>query len=220
MTSPMILLDLDGTLVDSVPDLARALNQLMAAHGQEGFAHATVAGFVGDGVAALIERGFAARGLAVPPGAVGEFLNDYAPRAAELTRPFPGVREMLAALRADGWRLAVCTNKPEAPARAMLDTLGLMPLLDGIGGGDSFPMRKPDPGHLLATLVMAGGDAARAIMLGDHANDVVAAAGAGLPAIFAGWGYGPPSMAGDAPVAPEPAAVPPLVATLRLRAGW
>ena len=216
---PTMLLDLDGTLVDSVPDLADALNRLLAKHGQPPLDQAAVAGFVGDGVAALVQRGFAARAIAVPAGAVEDFLADYTQHSAERTRAFPGVPEMLVALRAQGWRLAVCTNKPEAAARAVLDRLGLAPLIDGLGGGDSFAVRKPDPGHLHATLTLLGGDASRAVMLGDHANDVVSARAAGMPVIFAGWGYGPHAMADGAPVAGTAASVPAIAATLRITAG-
>ena len=94
-----------------------------------------------------------------------------------------------------GWRLAVCTNKPEVPARALLAGLGMEGFFAAIGAGDSFPVKKPDPRHLLATIDLAGGDPARAVMVGDHANDVQAALGAGLPCLFAAWGYGPPEMA-------------------------
>lgn len=219
MMLPTMLLDLDGTLVDSVPDLADALNRLLAAHGQPPLDQAAVAGFVGDGVAALVQRGFAARAIAMPSGAVEAFLADYTPRSAERTRAFPGVPEMLVALRAQGWRLAVCTNKPEAAARAVLDQLGLASLIDGLGGGDSFAVRKPDPGHLHATLARLGGDASRAVMLGDHANDVVAARAARMPVIFAGWGYGPHAMADGAPVAGTAASVPAIAAALRITAG-
>ena len=110
----------------------------------------------------------------------------------------PGVAEGLRALACEGWRLAVCTNKPEAAARTLLSALGLAPYLAAVGGGDSFAVRKPDPRHLLATLAAAGGIAARAVMGGDHANDVAAARGAGLPCIFAAWGYGPPAMSAGA----------------------
>ncbi len=98
-------------------------------------------------------------------------------------------------MRAAGWTLAVCTNKPEATARALLDALGIGGCFAAIGGGDSFPTRKPDPAHLLATLRTAGGEAARAVMVGDHRNDIRAAAGAGVPAIFAAWGYSSRSAA-------------------------
>ena len=97
-------------------------------------------------------------------------------------------------MRGDGWRLAVCTNKPEGPARAMLQALDLAEYLDAIGGGDSFPVRKPDPAHLLATIAACGGERGASVMVGDHRNDVQAASGAGIPCIFAMWGYGPEAM--------------------------
>ncbi len=191
----VLVLDLDGTLVDTVPDLAAALNRLMASRGLKPFDFTSTAAMVGDGVARLVEKAFAARGLVPDAAAVAEFSQDYAAHAAVDSRLFPGVVEALPDLIAEGWRLAVCTNKPEGAARHLLDALGLSPLMAAVGGGDSFPVRKPDPAHLLATLAAAGGEAARAVMAGDHANDVVAARGAGLPCIFAAWGYGPPAMA-------------------------
>ncbi len=119
-------------------------------------------------------------------------------------RPYPGVADGLRVLVGEGWKLAVCTNKPERAARALLAALGLAERFAAIGGGDSFPVRKPDPAHLLATLRAAGGDPAHAVMAGDHANDVAAARGAGVPCIFAGWGYGPLAMAeGAAAVADD-----------------
>jgi phosphoglycolate phosphatase len=190
-----LLLDLDGTLVDSVPDLAAALNRLMRARGLAGLSHSETASMVGDGVAKLVERAFAARGRTPDAGAVGAFSADYLLHAAVETRPYPGVADGLRGLADEGWKLAVCTNKPERAARALLTALGLASLFAAIGGGDSFPVRKPDPAHLLATLKAAGGDPAHAVMAGDHANDVAAARGAGLPCIFAGWGYGAPAMA-------------------------
>jgi phosphoglycolate phosphatase len=105
------------------------------------------------------------------------------------------VPEFLRHVDEAGWRLAICTNKPEAAARALLESLGLMKFLCAVGGGDSFPVRKPDPAHLLATLREAGGDPAAAIMVGDHANDVAAARGAGVKSVFVTWGYGPAAMA-------------------------
>jgi phosphoglycolate phosphatase len=190
-----LLLDLDGTLVDSVPDLAAALNRLMAAHGLAGFSHSETASMVGDGVAILIGRAFAARGTTPEEGAVAAFSADYVQHSAVDSRPYPGVADGLRALANEGWKLAVCTNKPERAARALLSALGLVSLFAAIGGGDSYPVRKPDPAHLLATLKAAGGEPAHAVMAGDHANDVAAARGAGVPCVFAGWGYGPLSMA-------------------------
>jgi phosphoglycolate phosphatase len=127
--------------------------------------------------------------------AIRSFAEDYGRNAANASRTFPGVSEVLAELHAAGWRLAVCTNKPEAAARTLLEALGIAPLLAAIGGGDSFATRKPDPGHLLGTIAAAGGSPARSLMVGDHANDVAAARGAEVASIFALWGYGQPAMA-------------------------
>jgi len=190
-----LLLDLDGTLVDSVPDLAAALNRLLRARGLAPLSRAEITPMVGDGVAKLVERAFAARGQAPDAGALAEYSADYGAHAAVETKPYPGVAEALRSLADEGWLLAVCTNKPEAAARSLLGALGLAHYFAAIGGGDSFPVRKPDPAHLLATLTAAGGEQAHAVMAGDHANDVVAARGAALPCIFAAWGYGPPAMA-------------------------
>ncbi|MGE0417359.1 MAG: HAD hydrolase-like protein [Acetobacteraceae bacterium] len=193
-----LLLDLDGTLVDTVPDLAAALNRLMASRGLAPFDHPATAAMVGDGVARLVEKAFAARGRTPDATAIAEFSADYAEHAAVDSRPYPGVPAVLRDLAGTGWHLAVCTNKPEGAARTLLAALDLLPLLPTIGGGDSFPVRKPDPAHLTATLKAAGGTPDRSIMTGDHANDVVASHGAGLPCIFAAWGYGPPEMAAGA----------------------
>jgi len=193
-----VVFDLDGTLVDSVPDLTAALNRLMLSRGQDAFDDAAVTGMVGDGVKALLDRAFAARGRVTDAGAMAEFLADYTENAAVLTRLYPGVVETLTTLRDEGWRLAVCTNKPQAPARAILETLGLMSFFAALGGGDSFAVRKPDPGHLAATLAAAGGDPTRSVMIGDHHNDIHAAHGVGAKAIWAAWGYGRDVEGGDA----------------------
>ena len=189
-----LLLDLDGTLVDSAPDLAASLNRVLAPPGAP-FTPAEIAPMIGDGAGVLARRAMAARGLPESPDMIHRFTEDYGAHAAELTQPYPGVLEGLRALAAAGWRLAVCTNKPEAAARTLLAALGFQDLLAAVGGGDSFPVRKPDPGHMLATLRLAGGEAGTAVAVGDHRNDVAAARGAGLPCIFAAWGYGGPEMA-------------------------
>lgn len=196
--SKTLLLDLDGTLVDSVSDLRAALNRMMRSRDCTEFSYSETAGMVGDGVPALVTRAFAAMGRAPDSTAIDEFMADYGAHAAVETRAYPGVAPTLDRLVADGWRLAVCTNKPVAPARALLAALGLADRFCTIGGGDSFPMRKPDPGHLLATLKAAGGVPGRAVVVGDHVNDVAAASGAGLACIFATWGYGPLSMSAGA----------------------
>ncbi|HEX3996556.1 MAG TPA: phosphoglycolate phosphatase [Acetobacteraceae bacterium] len=189
-----LLLDLDGTLVDTAPDICAALNRLMRSRGLAQFTLAETAAMIGDGVAVLVQRALAARGLRPDDVAVAEFGRDYAAHVAEASRPFPGVTEFLQEHADAGWRMAVCTNKPEAAARQLLDDMGLARMLPVVGGGDSFPVRKPDPAHLLATLRLAGGDPSASVMVGDHANDVAAAHGAGVKSIFVTWGYGPLAM--------------------------
>jgi len=197
-----LLLDLDGTLVDTVPDLAAAVNRLMRSRGLPVFTQPQVAAMVGDGVAVLTARAFAARDVQPDAAAVADLTADYTANVAVASRLYPGVLPVLTALMRQGWRLAVCTNKPEKAARLLLHSVGVLPLLYAVGGGDSFAWRKPDPAHLLATLCKAGGKADAALMVGDHHNDVVAASGAGVRCIFAGWGYGPIGMAeGSAAVA-------------------
>jgi phosphoglycolate phosphatase len=206
--------DLDGTLVDSAADIHAALDRLMAARSLPGFARPEVIGMIGDGVRTLVTRALAARALPFDEAALAAFMADYEAEAAVLTRPFEGIPAVLDSLAEEGWRLAVCTNKPEAAARKLLDALDLSARFAALCGGDSFPVRKPDPGHLLATLAAAGGAPDRAVMIGDHHNDVRAAVGCGVPCIFAGWGYGPAHMAEGAPVAGSPAELPALIAAM------
>jgi phosphoglycolate phosphatase len=179
----------------------------MAVKRLPGFARAEVVAMIGDGVRVLLERAYAARGIALDEAGLEHFMMDYEANAAVLTRAFDGIPELLGGLRDAGWRLAVCTNKPEGAARVLLSGLGLDGHFSALGGGDSFPMRKPDPGHLRATLAAAGAAPEDAVMIGDHRNDIEAARGAGVRAIFAGWGYGPHSMAGGAPIAADVAAL-------------
>jgi phosphoglycolate phosphatase len=214
-----LVLDLDGTLVDSAPDLAASLNRVMAARGMATLGLSEVTTMVGDGVRVLLQRAFAARGAVPEEADYDAYAADYGANFAVATRPYPGAEPALQELAADGWRLAVCTNKPAAMARDVLAATGLAGFFAAVGGGDSFPVRKPDPAHLLATLAAAGAQAAGAVMIGDHRNDILAARGAGVPGVFAAWGYGPPSSAeGAAAVAQGFADVPGIV--VRVVAGW
>ena len=190
----VLICDLDGTLVDSLPDLAAAIGELLEDEGRPGLVPEAVAAMIGDGVPKLIERALAATG-GVPPAAalaalVARYLPIYEARMTELTRPYPGAIETLRALKAAGWRLAVCTNKPEAPSRAIVSGLGFEGLFEAISGGDSLAVKKPDPGHLLGLLEVMGAAPGAAVMLGDSGNDVRAAQAAGLPAIVIAHGYG------------------------------
>ena len=193
-SAQVLLCDLDGTLIDSAPDLAAAVGELLARQGRPPLTVEAIKTMIGDGVPKLIERAFAATGGAPPAGELAALVSRYMPlyeaRMTELTRPYPGAIETLRALKDAGWRLAVCTNKPEAPSRAIVAALGFDGLFEAVAGGDSFPVRKPDPGHLLGLLGRMGADPAVAVMLGDGQNDVLAAARAGLPAIVVAHGYG------------------------------
>jgi phosphoglycolate phosphatase len=211
----LVVFDLDGTLVDSAPDIHAALDRLMAGQGRPGFARPEVTAMIGDGVRVLVERAAAARDIAFSEALLARFTADYTAHAAEATALFPGIAAALDGLAAAGWALAVCTNKPAAATAALLGALGLAGRFAAVGGGDSFPVRKPDPGHLLGTIAQAGGNPAAAVMIGDHRNDVAAARGAGLPCLFAGWGYGTPAMAaGAAATAATPADLLPLLRDL------
>jgi phosphoglycolate phosphatase len=196
-----LLFDLDGTLVDSVPDLAAAANRLLAELGRPPLDRQQVAGMVGDGVAKLVERALAASGageLALEP-AVRRFTAFYEAAATTLTRPYPGVETVLETLSAAGARFALCTNKPEEATRVVLRGLDLARFFPVVLGGDSLPVRKPDPAPLLAALAQLGIAADAAAMIGDHRNDVLAARNAGVAAIFAGYGYGRASLGGLEP---------------------
>jgi phosphoglycolate phosphatase len=190
-----LLLDLDGTLVDTVPDLAAALNRLLRSRGLSDLSTAQVTTMIGDGVAVLVARAFAAYDRHPDATAVAEMYADYTAHVAVESKLYPRVLPVLGGLADQGWRLAVCTNKPEQAARCLLQAMGLLTLCCALGGGDSFSARKPDPAHLLGTLARAGGQANAAVMLGDHRNDVRAARDAGIPSIFAAWGYGMIGMA-------------------------
>lgn len=192
--APVLVCDLDGTLIDSLPDLADSLSILLDESGRRALAEAEVRAMVGDGVAVLVERGFAATGDPPPAEALGarvaRFLEIYEARLTARTRPYPGALEALGQVRDSGWRLAVCSNKPERASREILAALGLDSLIEAVAGGDSFPVRKPNPGHILGLLAAMEAAPGMAVMLGDGANDVAAARAAGLPVIAIAHGYG------------------------------
>jgi phosphoglycolate phosphatase len=183
-----VIFDLDGTLIDSAPDIRAALNRVLAADGLAPLSAEAVREMIGDGARVLLERGLAAYGRTYEPRYLAAFIADYAENAVVETLAYPGIIGALEALRTAGHKLGVCTNKPEKPTRIILEGLGVAPYFQAITGGDSTPYRKPDPRHLGVTLAELGGG--EAVMIGDHANDMDAASGLGIPSIFVRWGYG------------------------------
>lgn len=186
-----IVLDLDGTLVDSAPELAFALNAALVPMGRRAVHAAEVRGMIGDGVAVLTRRALAATGAVPGGGAFDDVLA--AVRAAYDHVPasplYPGVDETLHALHDAGYRIAVCTNKPERPARRLMGQLGLDHLIDALAGGDTYAVKKPDPGHVRGLLQALETEPGAAVMVGDSGNDARAARGAGTRFIAVSYGY-------------------------------
>jgi phosphoglycolate phosphatase len=187
----LLVFDLDGTLVDSAPDLRAALNEMLRERGRPPLTLGQVRDMIGDGAPALVARALAAS--RAEPGeaasALPRFLQLYEADATRLTRPYPAVPETLASLRRCGYRTAICTNKPQHATFAVLEGLGLLPLFDEVAGGDRFPVKKPDPGHLLGLIGVVGARAEAAAMIGDSENDAAAARAAGLPLVLMRYGY-------------------------------
>lgn len=188
---PIILFDLDGTLIDSAPDLVGTLNIILKRHGRTTLTISAVKKLVGNGARALLERGFKETGAPAEnlDALTVEFIETYVPNCAVLSRPFSGVIETLDTFANSGYRMAVCTNKPQAPSETILTELGLMQYFEVVVGGDFFPMRKPDPQHLLGALQLMDAPETPAIMVGDSYNDVASARNAGMPVIVVTYGY-------------------------------
>lgn len=191
MKRTALVFDLDGTLVDSAPDLQAALNETLREIGKPPLALEAVRGMIGDGTAALVARGLAASGVQADALAerLPRFLAIYEAAPVARTRPYPGVPQVLAALVSDGRRLAICTNKPQAATVAVLRGLGLDGFFSAVIGGDVLPVRKPHPGHLLGAVKELAATAEDAVMVGDNENDVAAAKAAGIPVVLVRYGY-------------------------------
>jgi phosphoglycolate phosphatase len=190
-----IVFDLDGTLVDTAPDLIGTLNVLLAREGVAPLALPQARAMIGQGARALIARGFEAGGLGASLDAArlarlfDDFIAHYRGRIAEESRPFDGVAEALDALAAADARLAVCTNKRTDLSIALLEALGMAGRFAAIVGADRASAPKPAAAHLLETLALAGGRADRAVMVGDSASDAGAARAAGAALVLVSFGY-------------------------------
>ncbi|NPD14396.1 phosphoglycolate phosphatase [Xinfangfangia sp. D13-10-4-6] len=183
-----VIFDLDGTLVDSVPDLQAALNRAFAAEGVAPFDLPTVTSFIGKGMANLVQRGIEARGLdaAAHPRLFQATAAAYEAEPTLRTRLYPGVTEALAALAQAGHPLGICTNKPEGAARLVLDQMGLTPWFQSIVGGGRVAL-KPDPAPLRLCMAELGAD--HAIFVGDSEVDADTALAADLPFLLYTEGY-------------------------------
>ncbi len=190
---PTLVLDLDGTLVDTAGDLAATLNVIVHAEGLPTIPLDQAVAMVGHGARVMLESAFAAHGERVEAARLDDlterYLAYYGEHIAESSRPFPGAEAALDRFAAAGWRLAVCTNKHEAPAKKLLKVLGLADRFAAITGQDTFGFRKPDPRHLIETIRLAGGKGGNAVMVGDSLTDVDTAIAASVPVIAVSFGY-------------------------------
>lgn len=190
---PTIVFDLDGTLADSARDLIKTLNVILESQGVEPVPIEKARDLLGAGARPLIERGFALYGKILPENLLEElyhdFLDHYHDHLADETVLFPGVLAALDRLEADGWRMAICTNKLERHSRTLLDALGVSHRFAAICGKDTFSVFKPDPGHLTQTIALAGGQTDSAIMVGDSRTDIDTAKAAGIPVVAVSFGY-------------------------------
>ena len=193
LSSTTVVFDLDGTLIDTAPDLAAAANYVFGLIGLAPIEPVQLRPLIGHGSRAMIEEGLRLHGVAKTPDEVSalhdRFFPYYADNIAVLSRPFAGVVELLDVLRSAGARLAVCTNKLERLSKSLLRQLGLDERFAAIAGRDTFDVFKPAPGHLTGTIAMAGGRGDRAVMVGDSEIDIATAAAAGVPSIAVTFGY-------------------------------
>ncbi len=188
-----VVFDLDGTLIDTAPDLIRATNHVLGRVGIAPVPAHEIRPLVSFGSRRMIERGLELHERVLPEAELDrlwrEFLDYYAENIAVDSRPYPMIEATLDRLQAAGMRLAVCTNKMEGLSRTLLTSLGMADRFASICGRDTFPVYKPHPDHLTGAITRAGGDAARAIMVGDSDTDLHTARAARIPFIGVTFGY-------------------------------
>lgn len=193
MGAATIVFDLDGTLVDTAPDLIGTLNIILSREDLPAVPFDAARPLIGGGARSLIERGVAASGRILGRDEIDRMVRDfiayYADHIADTSRPFPAAEEVLDILAAQGCRLAVCTNKLEWLSVRLLQGLGLDWRFAAICGADTFGVSKPDPAVLRQTIAQAGGDLDRAVMVGDSHTDILTARAAGLPVVAVNFGY-------------------------------
>ena len=194
MSLPRIIaFDLDGTLVDTAPDLIAALNHVLTREGLQPVPLKSARNMIGAGARKMIERGLELDDHAMTTADIDRLMKDfvafYADHIADASRPFEGLEAALDELEARGFRFAVCTNKLEWLSKLLLEKLGLARRFAAICGADTFGVAKPDPAILRETVARAGGELAGAIMVGDAGPDIGVARRAGIPVIGVEFGY-------------------------------
>ncbi|MEI8302276.1 MAG: HAD-IA family hydrolase [Burkholderiales bacterium] len=189
---PVLVFDLDGTLVHTLPDLTDALNQALADEGQGQVSEALVRGSLHGGLEGSVDAAIDHLGLAPDCRArlVDRYAGCYAQSIAARSEPYPGVQPVLARLRERGVRLAVCTNKLQAQAVKLLDALGLLASFELVVGADTCAQRKPSPVPLLHAVTALGAETHQALLVGDSAVDAACASGAEVPCLLFSGGYG------------------------------
>ncbi len=182
-----VVCDLDGTLVDTAPDLINALNYILAREGMPPVPLHSARTMIGAGARRLLERGLELDGRAIELEDINrltaDFIDHYAAHIADASRPFEGLEAALDELAARGCRFAVCTNKLEWLSKLLLDRLGLSARFSAICGADTFGISKPDPAILRQTVARAGGEMSSTVMVGDAGPDIGVARRAGVPVI-------------------------------------
>ncbi|MEM8634170.1 MAG: HAD hydrolase-like protein [Pseudomonadota bacterium] len=190
-----VVFDLDGTLVDTAPDLIGALNQTLTNNGLNSVPDMAVSDLIGSGARTMIKAGLSHQNIHLPEGRIDNlfetFLEIYIENIAVRSRPYEGCEAALSRLTGAGATLVVCTNKKQNLADELLEALDMARWFKSVVGADSVPNRKPDPGHLLSAISGVGGDRSRAVMVGDSVTDERAAHSAELPFILCPFGYGP-----------------------------
>ncbi len=193
--APLALFDLDGTLVDTAPDLLETLNEILIQNGLAAIRPDTITRLIGSGVRVMLERGIAVNGAHRDEAAIArmqaDFMRLYATRIAARSAPFAGAETALKTLRKRGWDLAVCTNKPSHLSHRLLDELNLSPYFRLVAGPDTFQVRKPDPAHILKTIAALGADRKTSVMIGDSDADITAARAAQVASVVVTFGYSP-----------------------------
>jgi phosphoglycolate phosphatase len=188
-----IIFDLDGTLVDTAPDLTAALNAVMRNDGRPEVPLDDVRHMVGRGARYLIERAMEATGGPADDRSITDFvqhfITHYEANIALASRPFERAEDVVRRLSDRGHRLGICTNKPEGLTFKLMNELRLRDLFPAILGADSRPYRKPDPRHLLDTIAALGGNPANAVLIGDSETDVKTARAANVPVVVVSFGY-------------------------------